>query len=116
MVLKQGDGCAKCADKCPIQAREILYSQAIQRGYQILGDYVNTHTKIAMLCPDKHRLEITPHSFKQGHGCGICEESAGEQLLRATLISLNRSLKSQYILPLLPNRKYDFVNLPSSKI
>ena len=60
--------------KCPIQAKENLYSQAHERGYQVLGTYINNDTKIEMQCPENHILEITPHSFKYGRGCAKCAD------------------------------------------
>ena len=61
--FKSGQGCARCADHCPIQAKENFYLEAIERGYQILGVYVNTRTKIKMQCPEEHLLEMRPRWF-----------------------------------------------------
>ena len=44
-VFKDGHDCAKCAGLCPIQAKEDLYLQAQERGYQVVGIYVNNRTK-----------------------------------------------------------------------
>lgn len=63
-----------------------------------------------MQCPENHVIEITPHNFKSGKGCRVCSESAGEQLLRAVITTLQlTSFQSQYILASLPDRRYDFV-------
>ena len=73
--FKNGQGCARCAGLCPIQAKEDFNSQAVERGYQVLGSYVNVHTKIQMQCPQNHPIEITPSSFKSGNGCARCAEN-----------------------------------------
>ena len=68
MILKKGSGCAKCVGHCPIQAQEDYYLQAQERGYQILGSYVDSKITIQMRCPESHLLEIAPCSFKGGRG------------------------------------------------
>ena len=54
------------------QYYDLLVAVAVERDYQVLGIYVDTHTKIEMQCPDNHRFEITPRSFKSGNGCARC--------------------------------------------
>lgn len=70
--FKKGTNCAKCMELCPIKAKEDLYSQAALRGYQVLGEYVNSRTKIQMQCPNQHLIEIEPDTFKRGTGCAKC--------------------------------------------
>ena len=112
--FKSGVGCSKCSDTCPKQAKDRLFEMASHRGFTITGDYVNTATKIQMQCYNKHIFNITPDHFKNGRGCSICDESGGEQLVRAALTYLNLFIVPQYILPSLPGRKYDFaVILPN---
>jgi len=113
--FKSGRGCAKCAENCPIQAREQFYAQAQDRGFRVINPYVNNRIKVQMQCPEKHLFEIQPASFKNGHGCRVCAESAGEQLLRRLLTALQLPFESQYILPSLPNRKYDFAIIQPEK-
>jgi flavoprotein len=108
-AFKNGQGCAKCAGKCPIQARENFYSAAKERGYQILGTYIKTLVKVEMQCPNNHIFEITPNDFKSGYGCSVCSESCGEQLIRDSLNHLKIIHASQYTLSTLPNRRYDFL-------
>jgi hypothetical protein len=101
--------CAVCCGNSKTQSKEDLYSLAAKRGYQIVGTYFNVGTKIAMKCPNKHVMEIRPDNFKTGGGCSICDESSGEQLVRATLEWLKLLFTSQYVLSSLPSRRYDFV-------
>ena len=107
--FKSYGSCAKCTDMCPIQAKEDLYSKAVERDYRILGTYINARSKILMECRNKHLIEIFPTNFKRGSGCKVCEESSGEQLVRAALEYLNLSFTSQYVLSSLMNRHYDFM-------
>jgi hypothetical protein len=106
--FKSGVDCSRCSDTCPKQAKERLLEVASRRGFTVTGDYVNTRTKIQMKCHNQHIFNITPDHFKNGRGCGICDESAGEQLVRASVTHLNLFFVSQYVLPSLPGRKYDF--------
>lgn len=73
--FKNGHGCARCTQQSPTQSRDALYSQAKNFGYQILGVYKNSHTKIQMRCPKDHRIEIQPYNFRNGHGCARCAEN-----------------------------------------
>jgi hypothetical protein len=97
--FKSGRGCAKCAENCPIQAGDQFYAQAQYRGFRVIEPYVNNRIKVKMQCPEKHLFEIQPASFKDGHGCRVCTESAGEQLIRGLLTALELPFESQYVLP-----------------
>lgn len=72
MHFKQGKGCAVCSGKCPKAAKELFKALVISRGYELLGDYVTSVKKVAMVCPKDHSFFITPSSFKQSHGCPVC--------------------------------------------
>ena len=34
--------------------------------------YVNSHTKIDVVCPNGHEYSVMPYSFLQGHRCAVC--------------------------------------------
>jgi hypothetical protein len=52
---------------------DILCEIAEQRGFKIIGKYVDNKTKIKMKCKNDHIFEITPNAFKsQGNGCSRC--------------------------------------------
>ena len=109
--FKTGQGCPKCAGTCPDQARTEFYTQLNQRQFQIVdpSSYFDNSTKIGLLCPQKHKFDMAPKTFKSGQGCHICNESSGEQITRAALNHLRLPFISQYK-PIFANGKiYDFV-------
>jgi very-short-patch-repair endonuclease len=61
---------------------------AYERGFEILGQYVTTETKIKMKCPKGHIRMYTISHFKQGFGCPVCygsdPEEAEKDLLERT--------------------------------
>jgi ferredoxin len=70
--FKSGQGCARCIGQCPVQVRQDFDSQATKRGYQVLGTYLNNHTKVQMQCPENHIFDIRPHDFKRDNNCARC--------------------------------------------
>jgi hypothetical protein len=107
--FKAGRSCAVCSGRCPLQARDDLYSLADVLGYKVIGLYVNTKTPIEIRCPNNHVFSTSPSNFKKSKSCGVCKGSTGEKLLHFVLGSLKLSFESQYILSSLPGRSYDFV-------
>jgi hypothetical protein len=100
--------CRKCAGKCPIQAKEELLKLIKENGHELLSEYKNTnlHVLIDFNCGHKpHR--IRPYSYKQKHGCPLCNESRGERIIREYLETNGIAYKSQYKFPN-DNREYDF--------
>ncbi len=72
--FKAGYGCSQCTNQCPIKAKNELIELANIRKYKILGEYINTNTKIEMQCPEKNHppINIKPANFKLGQGCARC--------------------------------------------
>lgn len=70
--FKAGHGCSICAgiNKDKAQANFIKITK--ERNYSIIGPYINTMTKIDMVCPKGHSCTISPDNFKNGKGCRIC--------------------------------------------
>jgi hypothetical protein len=72
--LKEGGGCPFCGGYAKPTIEE-LRIEFKQRGYILLEEvYIGTLTKMKFKCL-KHineDLEITYHSFKEGHGCKFC--------------------------------------------
>ena len=105
--FKRGFGCPKCAKNCPFEAEKDLKQQAMQRGYKIMSEYVNTNTLIQMICDKDHEIWILPLNFKKGQGCGICNKSKGERLISSALALLQIPFKMEYRFPD-SDRYYDF--------
>jgi ferredoxin len=83
--FKRGQNCPKCVGSCPIQAKDRFLHLASDRQYQIVGTYINTQTKLDLVCSKQHVFSITPHNFSSGHGCprcaNVCPQQAKERFL-----------------------------------
>ena len=78
--LLQGRGCPKCGKLSVAQQLAKTHKQFIQELYKInpdievLGTYVNTHTKIKCKCRiDGYEWEVIPKSLLRGRGCPKCK-------------------------------------------
>ena len=67
-----GRRCAKCAGKCPIQAKEQFIRLVIQEGYELLSEYRNNYTKVILKCDSGHEYKTIPKDFKFNHRCPKC--------------------------------------------
>lgn len=52
----------------------ILSDVAYERGFVLLGEYINSSTKVEMWCPEGHIFAVTPNHFKNGSGCPTCKK------------------------------------------
>jgi Zn ribbon nucleic-acid-binding protein len=70
-----GHGCSKCAGN-----KIITTNQYIERAKEVHKDafdysrakYINSNTKLEVICKNKHILYIRPHDHLRGTGCSIC--------------------------------------------
>ncbi|AFQ96293.1 hypothetical protein [Listeria phage LP-KV022] len=72
--IKNGQGCPKCAGGVRLTQEEYV-SQIVAKGInvEVLGEYVNSDTKIAHRCKKcTHIWDITPSDIKYGRGCPKC--------------------------------------------
>lgn len=61
---------------------------ANSRGFEIIGNYINTNTKIYMKCPNGHIHNYNIDHFKSGSGCPICNcNSIGEKTVISMFIN-----------------------------
>ena len=69
-----------------LNAREKFLEVVEKDGYTLLDEYVNTETKVKMICPKGHDYITTPHNFKSGYRCpkcsGKCKEQASEDFYK----------------------------------
>ena len=61
-----------------------------------LVNYVNSKTKIKIICPQHDIFEQLPYEHLRGKGCPICRESKGEKEIRNILLNKNINFISQY--------------------
>ena len=79
-VFKSGFGCSKCSGKCPEQAKNNFIKLVNDRDFKIIGNYINSSTKIEMECPNAHVINVIPSYFKRSLvGCSKCVGTNTEQ-------------------------------------
>jgi len=55
--------------------REYVSNKFQQKGWKLLGDYINNFTPLKCVCKNGHETSITWINFKKGQGCGICSNN-----------------------------------------
>ena len=73
--LLRGYGCPKCKSNKEKKTHEEFVNEMnkINSNIEILGEYVNTRTKIKCKCKiDGHEWEATPNNLLHGYGCLKC--------------------------------------------
>lgn len=92
--LLNGHGCKKCGQISTHNKQRKTVEQFIKDAVKIHGNrydyskvnYLNTETKVCILCPKHGEFWITPHAHLTGkQGCPICNESQLEKEIRLFL-------------------------------
>ena len=74
--IKQGQGmCKACVGQCPIEGERTFLERLEELGATIVGQYVNTHTPVDVICKNGHSCIARPSNIKSGEG--ICLKCAG---------------------------------------
>lgn len=84
-----GHGCPKCAKN----GIKITTEEFIKRAKQIHNDkydyskvnYINSRTKICIICPEHGEFWMTPNNHLMNHGCPICVQSKLESEVKNML-------------------------------
>lgn len=97
-AFKRGIDCAKCSGLCPTQYREELFDLIRSEGHILIGEYLESHTKIWLQCPNGHEREVDPRQFRMGSRCPNCPNtgSIGERNVKKVLESLSIKFKSEH--------------------
>ena len=77
-----GHGCPECAKKEIAEKQRLSAEDFIKRAKEIHGakydytkvEYINTHTKVKIICPEHGEFWQTPNSHLNGHGCPKCKK------------------------------------------
>ena len=92
-------GCPECGGKLKLNNDKFIEKAKLIHGdkYNYSNiNYINSNTKIKIIC-DKHGLfKQTPCNHLQGQGCPICKESKGEKNIRRYLLLNNIEFISEY--------------------
>ena len=98
--FQNGDRCCHCYNEIrnTIQSysTEEISLKVKEKGYELLSEYKNNHTKIILKCPNGHLWKTDWSSFQQGYECPYCNTSKGEKRILNILDKLNIESKSQY--------------------
>lgn len=83
-----GSGCPKCSKKHKHSNSE--FKEIANEIHEYKYDYsnliyINSKTKISIICPLHGTFEQTPSSHLSGKGCPVCCESKGEKVIRMFL-------------------------------
>lgn len=94
--LLNGRGCPKCAGNVKSTTEEFINRlQQINPDIEILGTYVNTHTKIGCKCRKcEHEWTPTPRNLLQGRGCPECAKRVRGKLTTEEFINKLQPINS----------------------
>lgn len=108
-----GQGCPKCDD----DNRRLSVGKYIEKAKAIHGDkydyskvnYINSETKVIIICKDHGEFKQLPSSHTQGIGCPVCKASKGESSIKELLIKNNIKFITEYRIPEIASLlRYDF--------
>ena len=88
-----GDGCPKCGIESRQKIRSLTTEDFVKKAREIHGDkydyskvnYVDTHTKVCIICPEHGEFWQTPADHLRGIGCPNCNSSKLESEIRLML-------------------------------
>jgi len=99
-VKRLGTWCPVCARNDTHKAEREFREIVIQKGGEVLGEYINTHTGVKIRCPANHSWLANPSDIKIGRWCpkcmGVCPIQAREQFMQV-LKDKGGELLSPYI-------------------
>ncbi len=64
--------CSKCPTNRQIKSEKMFKNMLISDGYKLVSSYINTRTKVDLICPKGHIWKTTPHGYKKGYRCSVC--------------------------------------------
>ena len=90
-------GCPKCVGKYKTTEEFKQEMKEINNNIEILGEYINSATKIKCKCKlDGYEFQMIPSNLLKGQGCPKCNESKGEKRVAKYLDSRNIKYEPQY--------------------
>lgn len=107
--LTVGKWCPACGYVNHGGGDERFYTTVKEHKGKILGDYVNTRTRIQVQCDKGHIWTPKPYYIVIGNWCPICTGSNGENIITIYLDSKNISYKIQSTISGLPRKRFDFI-------
>lgn len=99
-----GYGCEKCAVEETGKLIRKSVDEFIRQAKEVHGDhydyskveYVNSTTKVKIICPKHGIFKQTPDTHIKDRGCPVCSESKGEKRIRKFLKTQEFKFKAQH--------------------
>lgn len=107
--LTTGKWCDVCNYKHLGGGSERFMKIIDERKGKVLGQYVNTRTRIDVQCYKGHIWDPKPFYVVIGGWCPFCTGSSGENAVATFLNEKGIEYKSQRSIPGLPRKRYDFL-------
>jgi len=98
--VKSWHWCPKCSGHCPIQAEEKLKTVILERGGNLLSDYVKGKEKVTIQCENGHEFMMPPSDVKSGCWCPKCSGRCpiqAEEKLKTVILERGGILLSDYV-------------------
>jgi len=105
---KLGNSCPKCSLRIKsfsIHLKDFKKVHNDKYDYSKVN-YISSHIKIKIICPEHGSFFQTPANHKRGHGCPKCSESKGERKIREFLEENNINYSQE--IKLFDNYRFDF--------
>lgn len=87
-----GMGCRRCGIERAANSQRLTLNEFIERAVKMHPDYdyskvhyINSDTKVSVICKKHGEFQIIPYSLLKGSGCPVCNDSLGETLIRSWL-------------------------------
>ena len=89
----RGKGCSKCKNESTSKRQVSSKDEFITKARKVHGDkydyskveYINSQTKVCIICPIHGEFWQSPNPHLRGKGCGLCRESHLEREMRIAL-------------------------------
>jgi very-short-patch-repair endonuclease len=84
---KRGQGCPKCSKNRRLNSDMFIdmSNDVHDFMYKYNNDYINSKTKVVIVCPKHGEFLMTPNHHLKGQGCQDCKRSIGELLIKRYL-------------------------------
>lgn len=115
--ISKGRGCPKCGkeksnETVRLKKEKYFFNESLKihnNKYDYSEvNYVNSHTKVIIICPIHGEFYQTPNDHLNNHGCSKCNQSKLEKEVKVFLINSNLKFEEQYKPEWLGKQTLDF--------
>jgi hypothetical protein len=100
VIYKKTGICSECAGNSPEASEKYFRKSLLEAKFIMIGNYVNNHTKIEVLCPNKYKIMLTSDKVRQqGVFCKYCSDPQSnlEKITADALKILKYNYEPQFI-------------------